>query len=492
MKIFLASLIVAAIACGYAPSQDTPKALPQSGPPQAPAGQATQQAVANSEAAKTSPAAAAAMAKVGHTYTAQELAQLVQNGQASRCAVVTAPPGAGVYIDGSKGGVSPLAFFLLKQGDTPRTITIKMAGYKTVEKQFIPDGKTIPIGLTLESDSLVTRAKAGARDMTLAEFRNSYLNQRILILQGHDIGGSLGGWQPVKQAKDGSFQIDFGKSAFISFKYMDQTPTIIAIRESSGGGTLLSKGGQKNAMGEKLTDDDIVNPYVDVFVRFDDGQLAKYTSFVSLIRDRSAKNLNQDPDSWEMQLLPVSVRDAHAEIVARNLSNAMGQKVYAVHDSLLFGRDITTVELLDIRSRLTKRIQDVPLLTPMTIVAAKYNDRYDLIVWKLQLADGREIISAARYRDEDLSEIGNDNSFLGRSIGRLLLRIPSNLTSEELAAISARKIFRGMSQQAVFYSWGVTNENDYGRGGRQLVYGENQFVYLDNSGKVTDWQSLDR
>jgi hypothetical protein len=64
--------------------------------------------------------------------------------------VVTTPPGAEVYVDGNKLGISPVAFVLLKLGDTPRTITIKMDGYKPVEKKFVPDGKTIPIGLTLE------------------------------------------------------------------------------------------------------------------------------------------------------------------------------------------------------------------------------------------------------------------------------------------------------------------------------------------------------
>jgi hypothetical protein len=106
----------------------------------------------NSEDAKTSPAAAAAMATTGHASTPQELAALVAKGQASRCAVITNPAGAEVYIDGNKGGVSPLVFVLLKQGDTPRTVTIKMAGYKTVEKQFVPDGKIIPISVTLEKD----------------------------------------------------------------------------------------------------------------------------------------------------------------------------------------------------------------------------------------------------------------------------------------------------------------------------------------------------
>lgn len=106
------------------------------------------QTSSDSETANASPAAAPA--NVGHKYTPQELAQLVQNGQGSRCAVVTVPPGAEIDVDGTRAGVSPMAFVLLKHGDTPRTITVKMSGYKTVEKQVVPDGKTIPIGLTLE------------------------------------------------------------------------------------------------------------------------------------------------------------------------------------------------------------------------------------------------------------------------------------------------------------------------------------------------------
>jgi hypothetical protein len=109
--------------------------------------------VANSESAKASPAAAAALASVGHVLTPQELADLVQKGQASKLAVVTSPPGAEVDVDGNKAGVSPLVFVLLKHGDTPRLITIKMSGYKTVEKKVVPDGKTVPLGLNLEKES---------------------------------------------------------------------------------------------------------------------------------------------------------------------------------------------------------------------------------------------------------------------------------------------------------------------------------------------------
>ncbi len=73
-----------------------------------------------------------------------------------------------------------------------------------------------------------------------------------------------------------------------------------------------------------------------------------------------------------------------------------------------------------------------------------------------------------------------------------MMQIPATLTSREIAAIRDRKVFRGMTRQAVLYSWGIAKENDYGRGGSQLVYGDDQFVYLDSSGKVTDIHTLDK
>jgi hypothetical protein len=333
----------------------------------------------------------------------------------------------------------------------------------------------------------VSKGKAKPRDWTLREFRDNYLDQRILILQGNDFSGSLGEWATIWRGPDGSFSV----GADIEFQYKDQTPKIISIRESSRGGN-IPKRGQRNALGEVMTDDEIVNPYTEIIVQFDDGRLATYSNFITNIRDRTVEAAYPDPntDYWNMEFMLVSVRDAHAEIIARNLPSTIGQKVYAVYETLVFGLDLTPADLLDIGKREGKRVWDVPLLTPLTIVAAKYNERFDFIVWKLRLPDGREVLSAARYRDED-SKTENDNSFLGRSIGTMLLKVPSNLTPREITAIRSKKIFRGMSRRAVFYSWGVNEGNDYGHGGRQLVY-ENQYVYLDNSGKVTNWQSLGR
>ena len=104
---------------------------------------------ANSEAAKSSPAAAASLAIAGKQFTPQELTELVKQGKASRCAVITVPAGAEVDIDGNKMGVTPVAFTLV-QRDVPRIVTIKMDGYKTVEEQIVPDGKVVPMSVQLE------------------------------------------------------------------------------------------------------------------------------------------------------------------------------------------------------------------------------------------------------------------------------------------------------------------------------------------------------
>jgi hypothetical protein len=108
-----------------------------------------QQTAANSKVEQNSPAALAAAAVEGRVLSRQEIAERIQNGEASVCSIATIPPGAEVDVDGNKGGITPLVFFLFKRGDTPRTVTIKMSGYKTVEKQFVPDGKNIVIGLVL-------------------------------------------------------------------------------------------------------------------------------------------------------------------------------------------------------------------------------------------------------------------------------------------------------------------------------------------------------
>jgi hypothetical protein len=79
--------------------------------------------------------------------------QQVAKGQASMCVVITHPSGAEIDVDGNRVGASPLVFVLPRQGDEARTIQIKLNGYRTMARTVVPDGKTVPIGLTLEKGS---------------------------------------------------------------------------------------------------------------------------------------------------------------------------------------------------------------------------------------------------------------------------------------------------------------------------------------------------
>jgi hypothetical protein len=199
--------------------------------------------------------------------------------------------------------------------------------------------------LTEQAQTCLPTKKSGPTELSLRQFRQMLLNQRIVILKGIDVRGSLGGWQPIKLSPEGSFKDDFDKGAFIAYRYKDQIPKVVDIRESAG--SELAKEGHKNALGEIVTDEDIVDPHVNIIVQFDDGQLAKYSSFVSLIMDRQS----DDPDHWEMEFMLASVRDLHAEKVRSSLQSSIGQKVYAVHESLVFGTDLGAEDLLDASMR---------------------------------------------------------------------------------------------------------------------------------------------
>jgi hypothetical protein len=196
-----------------------------------------------------------------------------------------------------------------------------------------------------------------------------------------------------------------------------------------------------------------------------------------------------------MQLL--SERQALIEGWEPKLRTVIGRRLYAVAYSRLYKLTATIADLSsldEIRDRLPG--SDVPRLEPLTITGAKYLPDVDAVVMKLSLPNGTEAIA---YTDstslhEDIPwEHGSKDEFIDRVAGGFLPAIPQLLTPKEIAAIKGMKMFRGMREVALDYAIGhCEKENDWGRGGKQLIYdGGKLIVYLDNSGKVEDWQSLD-
>lgn len=307
----------------------------------------------------------------------------------------------------------------------------------------------------------------GQHQETLAQFREKYLGQYVFIHNVNTSAGALLDWEPARQ-KGNRYVNDLRGDDTIPVKYAQEQPKVISIQlEDFASGKIPSS---KNALGETANPK---NPYVDVIVQFRDGQLAMITDFVSHL------------DSSDSDIELVSVVDAHQNYLREMLPKVIGRKIYAVGNSKVFPIDSTLRELTSMLS--TKLpLDNVPNLEPLRIVKAKYSAKADRIILKLRLPDGRFGLVATRYNASRGADV------LSRVAGNFLVTVPEGLTAQEIKAIQNHKIFRGMTHKAVVLSWGTPEKvNDYGSGGLQLIYDAgHQLVYLDASGHVIDWQSL--
>jgi hypothetical protein len=234
-----------------------------------------------------------------------------------------------------------------------------------------------------------------------------------------------------------------------------------------------------NALGDSISDDDRINPYFDLVVQFDDGTVAMTTQYPSTLAAGSEVELT-------------SVANATAEQMRRELPGIVNKTVYAVGFSRLYRPDTSLDEIT--KQDAFKRISpaDVPLLEPLKIVAAKYVDSAGVVI-KIKLPNGEEALSLTSMLElQTPPGAGVVQTFFERVIGSLLEEIPSSLTKKDLDAIRSGTIYRGMKEEAVEYTMGFPDkENDWGTGGKQLIYGKSFLVYVNRQETVVDWQSLD-
>jgi hypothetical protein len=316
---------------------------------------------------------------------------------------------------------------------------------------------------------------------TLASLRKKFVGQKVILQAAHS-------WKPAKKDPSERYVFDFSRDAEARMSARDrdasQTPTAVAIQLRKTDAEL------KNALGETPNEDALLDADVDVVLQYDDGTL--------VMRNESLTELvGESEEPWLIPLIVplviVADRDRHAEILEANLASVIGRTLYAIHGSPLLPLETTLPQILHFDAKSEEPLEDMPLLQSLTVVAAKYNSQYDFIVWKLRLGDGREVMSVTKYRDEDAGLANPDNSLLGRAASAFLTTIPPSFTPAEISAIRSRKIIRGMSRQALYYSWGFPPKAiNSGRGDRELQYYESRTVYLDESGRVSRWLSLAR
>src|SRR5205809_395002 len=109
------------------------------------------------------------------------------------------------------------------------------------------------------------------------------------------------------------------------------------------------------------------------------------------------------------------------------------------------------------------------------------------VVLKLRLPSGKEAVTFVNRNGLKKEKQGRrdckippcsleDKSFFERVAGAYLDAMPSEFSAREIAAIRKGELFVGMSKGAVEYSrlasFREGKENDWGRGGKQLIFGD--------------------
>ena len=328
--------------------------------------------------------------------------------------------------------------------------------------------------------ALFIQLAAFAQDVpkTLAKFKERFLGQPVVVNGNPYDNIYCSGWHTAFQNGDGTYKkddsIDVRGFDNLPIGYREKVGTVIAIQLAP---SILQKtqAGSTNAFGETIGENEISNPYLEVVVKFADGQLGLASGF---------------PDSlvpFNMEL--ATERKSLAATISSKLPSVVGKKLFAVGFTRLYKPTATIEELSGTHPQLVKlSILDIPLLEPLTITKAKYLPDVNAVLLKLSLPNGAEAIA---YTPLSVLHDSTEDFFSRISVS-LLSSIPRNLTARDIAAIKGRTLYRGMSSDLVSWAIGFKeSENDWGRGGKQLVYFDGKLlVYINNSNKVEDWQTL--
>ena len=332
----------------------------------------------------------------------------------------------------------------------------------------------------------IAQTRRQPREMTLAQARTALVGTKVVIIgktsRSYSLKGYLYDWY-VAIESDGEYRHSRDLMNYISDSYQGKEAAVIAVQLNRLEKERNEIGGT-NALGERITADTLVNPYVDGVVRFSDGTAAMTTSYLSLI-------FSDSDLTRPFKLL--SEKNERSTVINAQLSSIIGKTVYAAAYSRLFLPTASLESLMQTSRYSAQQTIDFPRLQPLIISKAAYNQEKDVIVLKLRDEGSKEYLCLSNF------DSGDDNvSFFQRVVqsypASLHASIPTNLTSREIEAIRKGSIFKGMSKQAVYYTIGFPEkENDWGRGGKQFIYFNGKvFVYIDATDHVGDWQSIER
>lgn len=249
---------------------------------------------------------------------------------------------------------------------------------------------------------------------------------------------------------------------FIPEKYIGQKAMVIAVQESEDAPHQAPT--QKvNAMGEVINTNPPASSDFDIIVKFEDGLLA--------IRKETLQAAAYD------LLLPDDVAKLE-QLNRANLENTeklVGRDFYATALSSIYRSDVSLAEMQP-ANRISPQF-----LEPLHVLAAKWNEQARCAIVKLELPS----------KTQALAMMAADGGTCYGS--NLEPGIPKFFSAQDIYGVKNRTVAIGMKEMAVHWAIGYPEKvNDWGRGGKQLVYGDYLMVYVDTSGKVEDVQRFQR
>lgn len=267
---------------------------------------------------------------------------------------------------------------------------------------------------------------------TLESLRAKYLNQPVVLrgkiektFQGKEV---LVNWFPAAEGRINGTPWYVSDNQALPSSYLNQAGEVIAIQ-------LDGDVPDRNALGESIDNGSVSPLDVSVVVRLSNNQLALSKVVVDLISEHLR---------LESELANVRA------MMSQQLSQLSGTRIYAVAYSELYSTDLSIDEIKDGHA-IFKRISDIPLLDGLEVVVAQYIENADAVIFKVRLPDGR---FALGYQ---ISTDWLSNRDLMHAIAPSFLAAVPNLSEQEIEAVRSRRIFRGMSELALHYSWGSRN-----------------------------------
>jgi hypothetical protein len=336
------------------------------------------------------------------------------------------------------------------------------------------------------------RTTFNSTKITLGQVRFIFLYQEVLIGGTvEDLGKSsqLLEWRIAAQTPDTISSANSGDQKTprparyfvphamdgLPLRYSGKKATVIAVQLHNS----AAPEARDNALGQGVTDDSTINPCFDLVVKFDDGTTAITTQYPTSLANAELAE-------------PLSVINAAAERMRRELPDFVGKSIYAAGFTDLYKPESSIDQI--VRQEDTAKVPpaDIPLLVPLTIVAARYVDSAGVLI-EVEFPDGNKAIALTSLPQLFLPPLnGREQTLLQRVIGLFFADIPHRLTKRETSAIKSGSIYRGMSLYALECLMGFPDkETNVGDGEKQLIFRKTLQVHLGYGGTVADWKFLD-